>query len=134
MEVIIVPCTDAKIWDEQPDAGRVAAKNAYTKPVFLKWKEHAEKSGSVWFILSTWREYGLIKPDHLIENYDRGISAACGDQVLKDRLRAQGEEHNWGKNDRVILLDCDWFEPLVKAAIGDGGAQYELREICYRRK
>jgi hypothetical protein len=29
MEAIIVPCTQEKIWDTQPDAGAVAARDSY---------------------------------------------------------------------------------------------------------
>ena len=130
MEAIIVPCTEQKIWRDRPDAPReVPAKDAYTKSVFKKWKNYAEQSGAPWFILST--QYGLIKPDKCIENYNEKVSDACRNQKLKDDLRAQGNELGLGDFDKVILLDWEKFEPLVKAAIGDGKAKYELKKMYY---
>ncbi len=130
MEAIIVPCTREKVWDEQPNAGKVAAEKAYTKPVFLKWKKHAEQSGSPWFILST--EYGLIEPGYLIpEKYDKTISAACKDQVLKHLLQEQGKKFGLGNFERVLLLDWEKFKPLVEVAIGDGKARCEVKNLYY---
>lgn len=68
MEAIIVPCTQEKIWDSQPDLGAVPAKDAYTKAAFRAWRSYAEQSGCPWFILST--KYGLLRPDVQIEKYN----------------------------------------------------------------
>ena len=51
MDAIIVPCTEEKVWDTHPNTGAVAAKDAYTKPAFSAWRQHAEQSGLPWFIL-----------------------------------------------------------------------------------
>lgn len=134
MEAIIVPCTREKIWCEKSKSGQdvsdeVPAKKAYTKPVFEKWKNYAEQSGAPWFILST--QYGLIKPDKLIKNYDCTVEEALAKPGFKDSLQKRGKELGLGDFDKVILLDWEKFEPLVKAAIGDGKAKYELKKICY---
>lgn len=129
MEAIIVPCTGEKIWDDRPDAPReVPAKDAYTKPVFTKWKNYAEQSGAPWFILST--KYGLIEPDKSIENYDIRVSDVKDKKTFKDRLRGQGNEL-LGKFKKVILLGwCENFMPLVKIAGGERPQdEYECKGI-----
>lgn len=46
MNAVIVPCTQEKVWDTNPSAGQMAAKDAYTKPAFLAWRRHAEPRAS----------------------------------------------------------------------------------------
>jgi hypothetical protein len=38
MDAITVPCTQEKIWDDQPDAGSMEAKDALSKPMLLAWR------------------------------------------------------------------------------------------------
>ena len=129
MDAIIVPCTQEKIWDSRPDAGPVAARDAYTKPVFARWRAHAEQSGNPWFVLST--KYGLITPDTVIERYNVPISAAVRDAGLLQRLREQGEALDLRQYSRLVLLDWEKFQPLVKAAVGNHGVSCALRRIAY---
>ena len=129
MEVIIVPCTQEKVWDARPDAGPTAAKDAYTKAVFATWTDYAERSGSRWFILST--KFGLVESNRPITAYNVPVSAALASQPLKELLRKQGDEIGLGLFDKVVLLDWEKFQPLVKAAVGDGAAKCVLRKIAY---
>jgi hypothetical protein len=131
MDAIIVPCTQEKIWDDtrHARAGAVAAKNAYTKPEFKDWRRYAEESGSPWFILST--KYGLIRPDQPIERYNVPISAAVANPELHQMLERQGRELGLSDVDRVVLLDWERFQPLVKAALGGANVPCILRRIRY---
>jgi hypothetical protein len=129
LNAIIVPCTREKVWDINPFAGEVAAKDAYIKSAFLKWRRFAESSGSQWFILST--KYGLLRPDQLIEEYEVPISRAVGDRTLLKRLKEQGVTFGLDKFERVILLDWEKFEPLVRAAL-PYRQQYELKRLTTR--
>lgn len=129
MDVIIIPCTQEKIWDSQPMLGPVAAKDAYTKPVFRAWRSYAEQSGCPWFILST--KYGLIRPDHLIEKYNIPISAAVHDSALAALLERQGRELEIESFGQVVLLDWERFQPLVRAAVGKSGVKCVLRKLQY---
>ena len=105
MEAVIVPCTKEKIWCEKPDAGEVAAKDAYTYPPFLKWRDYAEKMvGANWFILST--KYGLIKHDKLIEKYEVPIEDVKGCQEFKDKIKKQAGELGFGELKKVTLVCC----------------------------
>ena len=129
MDAIIIPCTQEKIWDSEPTLGAVAAKDAYTKPVFRTWRSYAEQSGCPWFILST--KYGLITPDQPIQKYNVPISAAVRDAALASRLEAQGHELNLGSFERIVLLDWERFKPLVRAATGRLQVKCVLRKIQY---
>lgn len=129
MDAIIIPCTQEKVWDAQPHLGPVPAKDAYTKPVFRVWRSYAEQSGGPWFILST--KYGLIRPDDLIEKYNVPISTAVGDESLGALLERQSREHQISSFDRIVLLDWERFQPLVRAAAGKTGVKCVLRRIQY---
>ena len=127
--MIIVPCTQEKIWDSTPNAGAVAAKDAYTKPAFGAWRAFAEQSGSPWFILST--KYGLLHPDTEITRYNVPISVALSDPTFFDRLAEQGRRLGLNKSQRVVLLDWERFQPLVRAAVGDAQVPCVLHRLQY---
>jgi hypothetical protein len=129
MDAIVVPCTREKIWDDQPEVGAVQAKDAYTTPAFLAWRRYAEASGSAWFILST--KYGLIRPDTKIEPYNVAVVRAAADVNFLGRLREQARELGLDSFDRIVLLDWEKFEPLVRAAVPDPGVKCVLRRLNY---
>ena len=128
MDVIVVPCTQEKIWSENPGAGRVPARDAYTRPDFLAWRKHAEQSGCPWFILST--RYGLTAPETLIENYNVPVSRAVNDPKFLKLLAKQGRDLDLGKYENVVLMDWRRFEPLVRAALPDP-QRFQLRRLLY---
>ncbi len=117
MDVILVPCTQEKIWDAEPHRGPTPAKDAYMGRAFKTWRAYAESSGCPWFILST--GYGLIEPDQPITAYNVPIGRAVKDRVLLAKLAVQGKALKLDRFDRVVLLDWEKFQPLVKAAVGD---------------
>ena len=88
-EIIIAPCTREKIWDIQPDRGEVAARDAYIKPAFVKWRQFSEDSELPWLILST--KYGFLKPDQLISKYEAKVSRAKRDPAYVMLLQKQAE-------------------------------------------
>lgn len=129
MEAIVVPCTQEKVWDDQPEVGAVEARGAYTKPVFLAWRRYAEASGSPWFILST--KYGLIRPDIRIEPYNVAVGRAAADENFLRRLRRQARELGLDSFDRIVLLDWEKFEPLVRVAVPRPDVKCVLRRLSY---
>jgi hypothetical protein len=129
MDAVIVPCTHEKIWAVDPSRGATPAKDVYTKEAFAEWRRYAEASGCEWFILST--RHGLLRPDDVVEaDYNVSISMAIRDAELLDRLRAQGAQIDFSRFDKVILVDWERFEPLVKVAVGDS-APCVLRKVVY---
>jgi hypothetical protein len=129
MDVIVVPCTQEKIWDGNPEAGPVEAKDAYTKPAFFAWRRYAEASGSPWFILST--KYGLIRPTTTIERYNVPVSRAATDPQFLRLLQEQGRELGLAAFDRIVLLDWEKFQPLVRASVPDSQVPCVLRKLQY---
>jgi hypothetical protein len=62
--LVIIPCGQSKVWDDQPERGPVKARDAYTGPPFKVNRDYAEAFASRWVILSA--KYGFISPDFLI--------------------------------------------------------------------
>jgi hypothetical protein len=91
MDAIIIPCTQEQIWDTRSDASPVAARNAYTIPVFARWRAHAAQRKPV---VCPQHKYGLVTPDTLIERCNVPISAAVRDALFRQRLRDQGAALN----------------------------------------
>ena len=52
--------------------GSSPAKDLYISEWFLKARRYVEDLGATWFILSA--EYGLVKPDDIIEAYDKTLN------------------------------------------------------------
>lgn len=129
LEAIVVPCTEEKVWNVNPETGATAAKDAYTKSVFKVWRAYAEGSGCEWFILST--KYGLIRPHQLIESYDVPVSSAVASPAFRQKLTQQGKELQLARFERVVLLDWERFEPLVKAAIGEAQVPLIVQKVRY---
>jgi hypothetical protein len=127
MDTIIIPCTKEKIWDNNPKLGAVAAKDAYTKPVFLKWREYAEQSDCPWLILST--KYGLIKPDKLIKQYNIPIFEIEDNEEFLGLLKQQASRLNLQQYQRIIVLDWEALERLLRRAIPR--LPLELKKLYY---
>lgn len=129
MKAVIIPCTEEKVWDTDPARGPVPAKDAYAKPVFAKWRAHAEQLGVAWFILST--KYGLLSPDDLVEPYNVPIGAALADPRLHSLLEIQGRRLGLDNAEEVVLLDWEKFQPLVRAAVANPLVPCKLRRLFY---
>lgn len=130
MEAIIVPCTEEKVWTTEPARGAMPAKDAYTGTNFHIWRTYAEKHGGEWFVLST--KYGLLRPtDPIPGPYDVPIGRARNDSRLRLLLAQQGAAIDFSRFERVILLDSDYFESLVRAAV-DGAAPTVLRRVVFK--
>lgn len=114
MRAIIVPCVREKVWRDPLASRLVAAKDAYIEPRFKLWRHHAEASGDPWFILST--NYGLLRPEDTIQNYERPLAPALRDAALRQELSRQGRALGLLHVEELVLLDYDRFTPLVQAA------------------
>ncbi len=129
MDAIIVPCTKRKVWDASPNAGPVAARDAYTGPAFMTWRAFAEDAGSPWFILST--KYGLVEPQFAISDYSIPISEAEADPDFLERLRGQIAELGLDGCEHVLVLDLERFEALMRQAMGAAAAKVSLHKILF---
>jgi hypothetical protein len=59
--LVIVPCGQRKVWDDDPQQGKVPAREAYTGAPFKVNRPYAERRGDRRVILSA--KYGFIPPD-----------------------------------------------------------------------
>jgi len=67
---IVIPCCKPK------RTGKCKASDMYQSPLFKRAKKTALRSGLEWFILSA--KYGLIKPDTIIEPYEKIMKSNGG--------------------------------------------------------
>jgi hypothetical protein len=114
MDTIIVPCTNHKVWEDDPGAGPMPARRAYTDGYFADWCRYAEAGGGAWFVLST--HYGLVAPDEPVENYDVPVGEARRDPAYLHRLRSQLDARELGAGD-VVVLDWERFRDLLATAL-----------------
>jgi hypothetical protein len=96
--LVIVPCGQSKIWDRYPNAGPVAARNAYTGPLFRVNREYAEKFGDRWVVLSA--KYGFISPDFVIPGpyevtFKKKRTNPILVSILGEQVSDQGDSFNW---------------------------------------
>jgi hypothetical protein len=120
--LIIVPCGQRKVWDDDPKAGPTPAREAYTGPLFKVNRAYAERHGDLWVILSA--RYGFIPHDFLIPcpydvTFKRRATNPVGLPTLRDQIRGQGlHEHPkviglGGKDYRAVIEEA--FEPFGRA-------------------
>ncbi len=113
--LVIVPCGQRKIWDRYPNAGPVAARNAYTGPLFKVNREYAEKFGDRWVVLSA--KYGFISPDFTIPGpynvtFKRKQTCPIPVATLSDQVRHQ----SLGQFQLVIGLGGREYVSVIRGA------------------
>jgi len=90
MQICIISCGKKKIWDINPVAEKVAAKDAYIGLYFKTNRAYAEKFFDRWYILSA--KYGFLKPTTLIENYNAKLGKKRTNPITLDELTKQAKE------------------------------------------
>ena len=105
--VYIVSCTRKKIWDFDPNAPKkVLAKDAYKGSTFLKWLQYVEQKNNVkWYIFSS--KYGIIEPEHPIENYDIYFVRDVDKAIPEDTIIEQIKKHGIHKARNVYFVGSD---------------------------
>lgn len=78
-EVVLIQCAKTKIGKAAP------AKDLYTSDLFKKAKAYAENRGLPYLILSA--EHGLVRPDQIIEPYDKTLH-----QMPQDKRKAWADK------------------------------------------
>ena len=76
-------------------------------------------------------QYGLIRPEQPIERVSVPISSAVVDSRFRRLLEVQGRELGLSTFDRLILLDWEKFQPLVRAAAPDRKVECVLQKLRY---
>lgn len=122
--LVIIPCGKAKVWDNDPYAGTVAAKDAYTGGPFKVNRGYAEATGSRWIILSA--KYGFIEPDFPIpESYNVTFKKRSTRPILLADLRSQRERLELGRYERVVVLGGVEYRQAVMDAFAGTQSRVE---------
>ena len=67
MRIALVGCVKSKRMSSAP------ARELYTSPLFRAMRGYAESNADAWYILSA--EYGLLRPDQVVEPYERTLNS-----------------------------------------------------------
>ncbi len=112
----IVPCGKKKIWDRNPNAGPVAAKDVYIGHFSIKCKEYAEKFyANSWCILSA--KYGFIFPEEKIPGtYDVSFKDKKTHPIGVDDLKLQTEQKRLNNYDRIVVLGGKSYVKVIRNA------------------
>lgn len=96
-----------------------AARDLYVSSWFVKARRYVEASGSPWFILSA--EHGLVRPDALIEPYQRTLNTMM-----------VAERRAWAKRvDRDLVEAVPDLSQVVFLA-GERYRQFLLQHLAAR--
>jgi len=114
MTLAIIPCSKEKIWDDAPQLGAVAAREAYCSPLYRLCLQHAEQHADRYVILSA--KYGFLAPsDPIPGTYDVTFSRPDDPVVTDAVLRQQASA--WPAQGLLLLLPAR-YEARVRAAVG----------------
>jgi hypothetical protein len=119
--LVIVPCGRAKIWDRNPAAGPVPARDAYSGYPFRVNAAYAERFAGRWVILSA--KYGFIEPTFAIPGqYDVSFNRRRSGPIEVGRLREQLRDLRLDEWDEVIGLGGRAYRETIEAAFDGTGA------------
>jgi hypothetical protein len=122
----IVSCGVRKVWATRHIDGPVAARDAYTGPLFGAGREYVERFSDSWAILSA--KYGLIPPTFRIRgDYNQRLSWPRNSSralELRRQLLALGL-HRFSKV--VVVGGQDYVEAIADAYAGTGIPVYDVR-------
>ena len=103
-KLCIVTRSRKKIWDKDPNAGPVKARDAYIGPLARKAVEYAErfcKDGYV--ILSA--KHGFLSPDDIVPgNYNTSFTNPKTNPISIEELKRQAEEKGLTRYDEIVVL------------------------------
>lgn len=110
----IIACGKKKIWDENPEAGPVKAKNLYTGSFTRKCIEYAKKSDfDSWCILSA--KYGFLFPDEVVQGqYNECFHNKTSNPVALDELSSQILSKELDKYEKIVILGGNYYTNMMK--------------------
>ena len=115
----VVSCSSRKAWSDPNVIGPVAAREAYTGPLFLAGRRYAEKFATDWVVLSG--KYGFIKPGFEIPgDYNQRLSWRRNSSrplALRIQILDQGL-HRYSKV--VVIGGQDYVRLVADAYAGTG--------------
>lgn len=114
MRLCVVPCGSLKVWDKNPNAGPVKARDAYIGPFAKTCIEYAEKFyPNSYVILSA--KYGFLFPDEVIpENYNVTFKDPKTNPISVEKLKRQAEQKGLMKYDEIVVVAGSEYAKIVK--------------------
>ncbi len=113
--LVIIPCGQSKVWDDQPDRGPVKARGAYTGTPFRMNRAYAEAFASRWVILSA--KCGFVSPDFLIPGpYNVTFKKRATNPLGLTMLIAQIKELRLDEAPKVIGLGGKEYRAMIERA------------------
>ncbi|MET1101373.1 MAG: DUF6884 domain-containing protein [Pyrodictiaceae archaeon] len=134
MQVLcIVPCSQRKIWDKEPDKGPVPAREAYTGVLTRYAISYAEKFCDAWVVLSA--KHGLLLPEERVPGpYDATFKRRRGANIIPiDELRRQAAEKGLYSYDKVVVLAGKAYAEVARRVFGER-VVWPLRGLGYGEK
>jgi hypothetical protein len=120
--LVVVPCGQRTIWDEDPSQGPAAARNAYVGTPFKVNRSYADRFTERWVILSA--KYSRISPDFLIDGpynvtFKRASTGPVSVPTLREQIHRAGL-HCFGV---VIGLGGEEYRAMLTAAFSSHEAK-----------
>jgi len=114
MRLCVVPCGSLKVWDKNPNAGPVKARDAYIGPFAKTCIKYAEKFyPNSYVILSA--KYGFLFPDEVIpENYNVTFKDPKTNPISVEKLKRQAEQKGLMKYDEIVVVAGSEYAKIVK--------------------
>ncbi len=113
--LVIIPCGQAKVWDDDPQRGPTPARDAYTGAPFKVNRSYADRHGGRWVILSA--KYGFVTPDSLLPGpYNVTFKKRSTNPVEVATLTMQIRELGLHNCERVVALGGKEYRAAVGAA------------------
>ncbi len=114
MKLCVVPCGSLKIWNKNPNAGPVKARNVYIGNFARTCIEYAEKFyPDSYVILSA--KYGFLFPDEIIlESYNVTFNDPRTNPINVEELRKQAERKGLTKYDEIVVVAGSRYVKVVE--------------------
>lgn len=122
----IIACGKKKIWDKNPEAGPVEAKNLYIGLFTRKCVEYAEKFyPNSWCILSA--KHGFLFPDDIVQgHYTECFHDKRSTSVTLDELSLQIKVKKLDKYEKIIILGGKYYADLINKLFFEKKVYYPL--------
>lgn len=123
--LVIVPCGQGKVWDDDPERGPIPAREAYTGAPFKVNRAYAERCGDRWVILSA--KYGFIPPDFVLPGpYNVTFKKRATEPVEVATLIDQIRELRLHEFAGIVGLGGKEYRVAIEAAFAPFGSAVEF--------
>lgn len=114
--IVVIPCGDQKIWDEDRPCGPVAAEEAYTSSYAEANRRYARHFGDAWLVLSA--KYGMMTPRQRVPgDYNVSFEEPRSGPVPVSVLAAQAEALDIERFDTAVVLGGEDYRVAASRAL-----------------